>query len=318
MIVHTLRKLLPKVIKSFILRVIDHPAGKKVFVFLNDLDTLLTKIFYKNKEYYSFKFNGHNVVGNVRFSQGTNDDSIYKVITEILKSIEINDSDYLFDIGSNIGLTSIVMSDASFQRANIIAFEPGNQVKFLRKNVESCKLGSVIKVEEMAVYSQETTIDLYTYDESIVDSRIFLDDDWLKRNHNKIHRKTVQTCTFDQYIAKNKIDIEKVKFIKIDCQGAEPFIFDSMFEKIEPPKNINIVTEFWPYAILKMDRDPEELLLKIFSKFSNFNIYYFLNNSTSVLIHSIEEVMTLLNTLGTNESQYCDIVITKTLLNRGA
>ena len=73
----------------------------------------IIQTFFKNKEYYSFKFNGHDVYGNVRFSQGTNDDSIYRVITKILNNIEINDSDYLFDIGSNIGLTSIVMSDAS-------------------------------------------------------------------------------------------------------------------------------------------------------------------------------------------------------------
>ena len=311
MFVHTLRKLLPAGTKSLLLKIMDHPLGNKFFIIFNDLDTSLTKLFYKNKEYYSFKFNGHDVYGNVRFSQGTNDDSIYKVITKILNNIEINDSDYLFDIGSNIGLTSIIMSDASSKVANIIAFEPGNQIKFLRKNIESCNLGNLIKVEEMAVYNEETTIDLYTYDESIVDSRIFLDDDWLKRNHKKIHKKTVQTCTFDDYISKNKIDISKVKFIKIDCQGAEPFIFDSMFKKNEPPKNINLVTEFWPYSIIKMGRNPEELLLSIFSKFRSFNIYYFLNNSSPELIQSIEDVRTLLAKLGTKESQYCDIAITK-------
>ena len=311
MFVHTIRRILPAGAKSLLLKFFDRPIGKKFFVILNDLDTSLTKRFYKNKEYYPFKFKGHNVYGNVRFSQGTNEDSIYRVIKKILDKIDINDSDYLFDIGSNIGLTSIVMSDALSKKANIIAFEPGNQIKYLRKNIESCNLGNVIKVEEMALYNKETTLDLYTYDESIVDSRIFLDDDWIKRNHKKIYKKTVQACSFDNYIAENKINISKVKFIKIDCQGAEPFIFDSMFKKMAPPKNINVVTEFWPYSILKMGRNPEELLSKIFDKFRNFNIYYFLNNSSPALIHSHEDVNTLLETLGTSESQYCDIVITK-------
>jgi len=52
---------------------------------------------------------------------------------------------------------------------------------------------------------------------------------------------------------------------------------------------------------------------RIFFKFGYFNIYYFFNNSSPALIHSIADVLTLLDTLETSESQYCDIAITKNL-----
>jgi len=312
MMLNALIRFFPDPIIKFFSKLLSLPVFYKLYYFFYDLDVALLKILKGNKEFYYFDFYGYRLAGNIRFHNGTKDSKIYDLIQSLLEKTHINEDTVLIDIGANIGLTSIIMAQyAKPKKARVFAFEPGDQIKYLRKNVQSTENDGTIIVKEKALYNQEGTLDLFTYDESIVDSRIFLDESWTTLNKNKIKSKSVPTTAFDHYIKTNHIDFSAIKLIKTDCQGAEPYIFEKMFAETEPPEELNVILEFWPYAISKLGLDPNDFLTKVHEKFKKFNLYFFMNDSDIYSMDDCGGISGLINKVGNGPNHFCDILITR-------
>ena len=232
MLIPIVRNLLPRRLKSSILRVLEKPPFRYYLQKLLDLDTSLSRLVFRKKEFFPFNFRGATAFGNVKFALGSNDEKIYSIIEQILefKPFEGVSPPILIDVGANIGLTKIVMCEFTPPDAQIISFEPGLQSKYIEKNVSERGLESKVEVVKNAVHSSNTTLQLYTYDESIVDSRTYFDNSWSTRDQSKIKKQTVDAVTLDTFLSDRGINYRQLQLIKTDCQGAEPNIFEGLFQ----------------------------------------------------------------------------------------
>ena len=293
---------------------LEKPPFRYYFQKLLDLDTSLSRLVFRKKEFFPFNFRGATAFGNVKFALGSNDEKIYSIIEQILefKPFEGVSPPILIDVGANIGLTTIVMCEFTPPDAQIISFEPGLQSKYIEKNVSERGLKSKVEVVKNAVHSSNTTLQLYTYDESIVDSRTYFDNSWSTRDQSKIKKQTVDAVTLDTFLSDRGINYRQLQLIKTDCQGAEPNIFEGLFQDTKPPAQLTVITEFWPYAIELQGKDPEEYFQKLLKKFKGFNCYYFKQNSRLFAIPA--HVGSFTSFLGNGEDDFVDLIFTKLTL----
>ncbi|QPJ61191.1 MAG: FkbM family methyltransferase [Candidatus Nitronauta litoralis] len=303
-------KLIPVSIRRALSRMLKYGWFSKLFYFLNDLDDAVTKLALGNKEFYSFKFEGHSLVGNIRFVKGTKDEGIYRLIRTLLGQSPLEKGAVLLDVGANIGLTAIVMAEfAKPAHARVFAFEPGDQIKYLRENLKKTGNDNCVFPQELAMADRKGEMTLFTYHESIVDSRLYLDEEWQDRNPEKIHKKVVGTDTLDGFLQAQGIESGDIRLLKMDCQGAEPFILRGMFEKTSLPENMSVIMEFWPYSIVQQGEDPDKFLERVYEKFEGKQFYFFKDEGELQSLSTREEFFNLSNRVGLGQNNYCDIVI---------
>lgn len=161
--------------------------------------------FYFNKKRFEpgfFKLGGKRL----KYIDAASYSFIYEEIfhKEIYKFKCINETPYILDAGSNIGL-SIIYFKLLYPNASIVGFEPDSHVfDILDFNIKSFAFDDVHLVKK-ALWEKETEIDFYS--EGADGGRLAtLDDDKVVK---------VKTDLLSRYIDR------RVDFLKIDIEGAE-------------------------------------------------------------------------------------------------
>lgn len=135
-----------------------------------------------------------------------------------IKNIEFKEGDIIIDIGGNIGMFSISLAK-KFPFIKIYAFEPvkENYENFL-KNIELNKIkDGIITVENVAVTKDRRDVSMITSINNTGFSRI---NDYYKNYLEPLNIvNNIQSITLEDIF--NKYNIDKCKFLKIDCEGAE-------------------------------------------------------------------------------------------------
>lgn len=130
--------------------------------------------------------------------------------------ISIEKDDVVFDIGFNYGLFSMLASHK--EAARIVAFEPN---KKLSKLFIDNRTNQSIELYELAL-GKETGESLFYDNEWPGKSSMF--DDINKESQKNSY--LVKTQNFAEFINEN--NIEKIDYLKIDCEGAEYDIFSTI------------------------------------------------------------------------------------------
>ena len=199
---------------------------------------------------------------------------------EILKDIfsDREYSDYfpfyekatVVDIGAHYGYFSIFAAKNLNERSTIISIEPNSgNFNHLQKNISDSKIKNV-QCYNLALGDKKGTSKLYkglNANHSIVDSYVLSNKD---KSFEEIEVKT-----FEELV--NELKLEKIDFVKMDCEGAEYSIFnstpDSVFGKIS-----TISMEFHD---LKNEDFSANLLLEKLTR-NNFKIVKFHYQKTSM------------------------------------
>jgi FkbM family methyltransferase len=147
------------------------------------------------------------------------------------------------DVGANIGLTTIPL--ARNPRIRCIAFEPEPlNFGFLQRNVARNAPDAVVEFHELALFHERGSMSLSIADANIGDHR-------LTRNsvpgRHTIEIPTVPLDDFDTRIS-GKLAI------KIDTQGAEPFVIAGA-QKVLAKAGL-LVVEFCPFLMRQLGGDP--------------------------------------------------------------
>jgi FkbM family methyltransferase len=157
------------------------------------------------------------------------------------------------DIGANIGLTTIPVARDPRVRCLAIEPEPVNYSHLLANVATNCAHGNV-ETLQAAVFSTRGTLPLELCSDNIGDNRLRLSD--MPGQWHEDERPTVKVAAVPLDEIAPKLD--GALAIKIDTQGAEPFIFEG------GPKTLAcaglIVMEFWPYGMARMDANPESII----------------------------------------------------------
>ncbi|MFK7772102.1 MAG: FkbM family methyltransferase [Saprospiraceae bacterium] len=173
------------------------------------------------------------VVGlDLDFSKNRNAINVLKAIFE-----EREYADYfpfykkvtIVDIGAHYGYFSLFAAKNTSPYSTIFSLEPSQQnYNKLKQNLSDCNIQNV-KPFQLAIGGENGTLDLFTgrsINHSLIENYALLGSE---RNTQKVEVKTLE-----QFILENKI--EKIDFLKIDCEGAEYAILfntpDYIFDKI--------------------------------------------------------------------------------------
>ena len=176
----------------------------------------------------------------------------------------------IIDIGAHYGYFSIFAKNNTDKNSIIIAIEPNkSNFKHLEKNIRDCKISN-IRSFNYAIGGKSGLSKLYqgqTPNHSIVENYILL-----KQNRGF---EEIEVKTLEEFINENNLD--KIDFLKMDCEGAEYSILENtpnyIYDKI-----ITISMEFHD---LKDNNYTGENLCKILIK-NGFEIVKYNYEKTSM------------------------------------
>ncbi len=170
------------------------------------------------------------------------------------------------DIGANIGLTTIPIAANAKVSCLAIEPEPRNYQNLVANVARNCSHGNVQTIS-VAVFSKRTKVNFELASANLGDHRLRMMDSKV----NELGESERPVITVD---ALPLDDIAPAKLgklaIKMDVQGAEPFVFEG------GPRTLGqadlIVMEFWPYSMARMGADPEIALTFLREKFSHLSL----------------------------------------------
>lgn len=140
------------------------------------------------------------------------------------KAFIIKPGDVVFDIGANKGFFTVYAAQKVLQSGAVYAFEPApKNFHILQKNLEINRLSNVV-ASAVAVSGHKGDVELYLSKTNDGGHSVFEDD--VKADY-KGELKTgsifVPTIELQAFCERNKV--EKIDFMKVDCEGGEYDIF---------------------------------------------------------------------------------------------
>lgn len=191
-----------------------------IFEYFKDPFSILWKHLQRN-EIQSVKLSNGKTFNS--YGYGSTSLSLYRIWGEHEYGIKPNDTVHfktVIDIGAHIGLFSVFLGYLN-PECRILAFEmDGNNYKNLKKNIKNCGLKNVFpfncvvseKSELINYYSGRGSSEFSIKKISFSDKKPVIDEK--KNNINQIKSVTLNSIIEDNFL-------EKIDFLKIDCEGAE-------------------------------------------------------------------------------------------------
>lgn len=189
------------------------------------------------------------------------------------------------DVGANIGMFTVRLSQLVGGKGKVFAFEPSPSVyRILQGNIRENRLQNVTAVQA-AVGACEGTAGFYVNPENSGDS-------CLVSEANDRASVLVRTTSLDGYL----LDLPNhmnVGFIKIDIQGAELMALRGMTCLLEKNQEVILYLEYEPSSLIKMGFSPEDLFL--FLQGHAFKIYVHMHEDRDYLsqIQAPDEIHSL-------------------------
>ncbi len=150
----------------------------------------------------------------------------HKDIQKII-DIHLKSGDVAVDIGANVGRVSMLLSRQVKYEGTVFAFEPEKEnFDIIIKNIKANSITNIIPVR-CAV----SDVSGFTY--------LNMGKSTTHQMTDEITDEKIQTISMDDYFKGQRID-----FVKIDAEGAEPKIIQGMKEVITNNPDLKIVIEY--------------------------------------------------------------------------
>jgi FkbM family methyltransferase len=166
---------------------------------------------------------------------------------------------------AHIGLTTIPLAQNGAVQCIAIEPDPTN-FGFLSENVShNCTAGNVT-LHQLALFHRPGVLDLELDPDNLGDHRVRLET-----RPGKFHEETravvkVEATTLDALIENPVPPLA----IKLDCQGAEPFIFQGGGRTLALAELI--IMEWWPYGMARLGADPQCVTSLITKNFKSISV----------------------------------------------
>jgi FkbM family methyltransferase len=166
-------------------------------------------------------------------------------ITNFFMSI-VKEGMTVLDIGANVGYYTLLAASAVGPNGKVFSFEANKKISdlvFFSSHVNG--FNDRVTVINKAVFSEETELEFKIYDRYKGSSGIFETQEKATLFHDIVRTEIVKTITLDSYFANDT----KIDLIKIDAEGAEPFIFKGAARVLKNNPNLKIIMEFAPSTL---------------------------------------------------------------------
>lgn len=204
---------------------------------------------YSVKYGLKFRFRTPDSVGRLIYKKGVYEEELTDYL---IKNLDLGKGDIIFDVGANIGWYSILLSKF-FSGVQVHSFEPDPEnFKILKFNIELNNFENVIS-NNIGIGKQTDIVKLYLYKNGNLGRHSMLNiNDGLGSTID------VNISSFDEYINNMKLNLLKIKFLKIDIEGYEYFAFLGGKEFLNHVPTI--LAEFSPSYMRKEGLDPAKLI----------------------------------------------------------
>ncbi len=150
----------------------------------------------------------------------------------------VKPGDVIIDAGANIGFYSSMFCNLVGESGKVYSFEPDNKnFKKLTKAVEQFKNCELINA---AISQNSGVLKFYTSHRLNVDHRTIEPEEY-----DSVEE--VKCFALDDYFKIGK----KIDFVKMDIQGAELDALNGMKRLLTENPDVKVISEFWPYGILR-------------------------------------------------------------------
>ncbi|MCW8889434.1 MAG: FkbM family methyltransferase [Sedimenticola sp.] len=229
-------------------------------------------------------------------------DRTNEIISEFFK--RNNTEGTYIDIGANIGLTTIPVS--IMHNVVCYCFEPDpTNFSYLQENIKNNCTEDNVKAFNLAIYNEEVELSFEKSPINFGDYRIRLGEDISSFGENLWETIIVPAMPLKNIIT----DIKKPLVVKIDTQGAEPYVILGGGNILS---NADLVIfEFSPYMMKRMGSDPE-IVLNFVNSFPYVAIANGENSPVQSYLSGKEAVLILReffdNSIKQANSNYCDVI----------
>lgn len=239
--------------------------------------TVLTKLIYGPKIYLDTRdlsMSGHLIL------DGYWEDWITKLFLSIVKP-----GMTVLDIGANCGYYSLIAAHIVGNHGIVHAFEPNpfHHNNFIKsKNINGYKQ---IHLHKVALADKEGEITLFSPEKFTASASLFKNqvEAGLKNIDDLVTNINVSAVNLSEYLPNSKADV-----IKIDIEGAEPQIIDSIFDIINNSNEVKIIMEYNQISWTDLGYDCESILNRFINQ--GFQIQIIQHDSTLLSISSKELV----------------------------
>ncbi len=197
-----------------------------------------------------------------------------KAETDLIKKI-VKSDDIVVDIGANLGWYTVLLSNLVGEQGSVIAFEPEPlNYQLLQTNIFLNKLKNVT-AHQIALLDSKSSVEFELSDSNFGDHRVRftnrLDQRIEKYAESSRSVISVKACTLDEALEENLkyLGEQKIKLIKIDCQGSEIAILRGAQRTL--PQTEYLISEYWPYGLRRAGFEPAEFLEIIEKNFTSFS-----------------------------------------------
>ncbi len=178
----------------------------------------------------------------------------------------------MVDVGANIGMICIAMLKHGYF-GEAIAFEPGPEnFALLRRNIAQNGMEGRIRPFQTALSDSSGEVEMELSDVNFGDHRVRSPRFGAPALMSEEGRSSVRVParTLDEALAEGRVDARRIGLIWVDIQGHEGYLFRGARTTLS--HGIPVLSEFWPYGILRSGLDRETYAGIIESLFARFVI----------------------------------------------
>jgi FkbM family methyltransferase len=163
-----------------------------------------------------------------------------------------------FDIGANIGLTTIAIAQNSNIECHAFEPEPVN-FELLSENVKHNISGQNVTLHNLAVFSEPMQLTFELAEDNYADHRVrYGKPKESSRHFREGERKTIVVPGDKLTNLVRGSELKRPLAAKIDTEGCEYHVYKGGREILREAELM--VLEYWPYAVKRMEGDLDELI----------------------------------------------------------
>lgn len=191
--------------------------------------------YYRIMDGHKFKFDPNEP--NAAMREIMNDFSLhgnYEPYSTKIAQLSIKEGDVAVDVGASHGYFTLLLARLVGPKGKVYSFEPtNNQFEYLKKNIE-----------------------LNGYEDRVIAHRLGA---W---SSDKPHTLKINLGNSEAFPMKDLDSIlpEKVDFIKIDCDGAEPEILKGLERVVSKNPQLKMIIEYYPRYIENLGLNPQDMI----------------------------------------------------------
>ena len=240
---------------------------------------IVKKIYWKINYTYSYKLNNKKLKGLKIYQTKTENSELWmgQLLTFVLK----NYSGSFIDVGVNIGQTLCQVKSIDWER-KYYGFEPNPACNMFVEELIRINKFTNAKVFPVGLYTKDTIFELDLYYDDITNSGGSIIKDYWAFNNKKPERTLIVPLMSFETITKS-VEIKNVGIIKIDVEGAEVEVLESLENCIKKDRPIIIIEILSAYSNDNTIRIERQNKIIAFITSMEYNIYRIIEDKNQKL-----------------------------------